>query len=403
MVLIIVLILGFVFWRLTNDDKVNYIWHKTYSDGEVQPYDFGVFKGLLEKSSSQKFNVVKQDLLSSIGNSKPEHSTYIYIGDIAYLGKDEIENLIGFAEKGGKVWISAEWVPDTLLAILGGSETSLQIEQFNRTSVKVKTHHPIDSSFEFKWTSRSFNKKPGSFEWCFITGGKENTQVIPRGSINEALNYIELNRGKGKLYLHTSPILFSNYVLNKESGFVYLNTVFRGIELEHVYYDISARNPKEENEDKHINRASPLAYILSQKSLRWAWYILLIMAVLFFAFYTKRKQRVMPVLAVKSNFGLRFIETLSALHLKQENYKGMSELKMNLFLQFLKQKLRINLADIEQEQYDRISIKSGVSIQQIQLLFERYKQIQNSDEVSAEMFIELNRLINGFKKLQEIK
>ena len=69
----------------------------------------------------------------------------------------------------------------------------------------------------------------------------------------------------------------------------------------------------------------------------------------------------------------------------------------------LKQKFAVNTFEIETGNFLVISEKSGVPMQSIKLLFERYKQIQNSDTVSAEMFLELSRLIKQFKKSQKIK
>ena len=81
----------------------------------------------------------------------------------------------------------------------------------------------------------------------------------------------------------------------------------------------------------------------------------------------------------------------------------MATLNMGLFLTSIKQKYAVNTAEVEAGNYESLAIKSGVSIQSIQLLFERYKQIQNSDEISAEMFLELSKLIRQFKKSQKIK
>jgi hypothetical protein len=81
----------------------------------------------------------------------------------------------------------------------------------------------------------------------------------------------------------------------------------------------------------------------------------------------------------------------------------MSELNMGLFLSYLKKEFSISLNEIESDNYGTIAIKSGVSIQRINLLFERYKQIQNSDEVSQDMFLELGSQIRAFKNLQKIK
>jgi hypothetical protein len=401
--LLTILIIGFVYWRWSNPPKVKFNWLKTYADGQQDPYDFGVFKSLLQKRSKGSFKEIKGDLNTSLSDVNFKNSTYIFIGRQAYYSKSDIEKLMQMTEQGANVWICAENVPDTILQILGGADSSLLMGSFGGSRIKVQSFMEQDTSIIFNWTVRSFENRADSFEWNYISGTIFNSNTYLRGSIDDGLNYIELQRGKGKFYLHTSPILFSNYSLRNDTGFMYLSSVFKGQRFTDVYYDVGSRKYRNENRNRNKGTSTPLAYILSQRSLRWAWYLFVLMVILFFAFYTKRKQNVIAVLPVKQNFGLRFIDTLVALHLKQGNYKYMSELNMGLFLSYLKKEFSISLNEIESDNYGTIAIKSGVSIQRINLLFERYKQIQNSDEVSQDMFLELGSHIRAFKNLQKIK
>jgi len=390
--------IGLLYWRWVNPPKTKYNWIKTYTDGEYQPYDFGVFKSMLQHSSQGQFRIFNNGLISGLPKQNIEGATYVFIGKQAFYSNTEIIELFKFVEKGADVWISAEVVPDTVLQIIGGKDTSLLMGQYVSEQVKVNCYNQVDTLSRFNWKVRSFNNQAEEWEWHYISGTNFNFNSYPRGNIDEGLNYLEYRRGKGKLYLHTSPVLFTNYCLRNDTGFEYLTSVFKGIDLNNIYYDLGSRKLKNQLNKKDNRTGTPLSYILSQKSLRWAWYLFVLMAVLFFVFYTKRRQRVIAVLPTKYNYSLRFIDTLLALHLKQGNYKYMAEINMGLFLNSIKQKYAINSAEVEAGNYESLAKKSGVSIQSIQLLFERYKQIQNSDEISAEMFLELSKLIRLFKK-----
>ena len=398
-----VIIIGIVYWRWTNPPKTQYNWSKTYTEGENQPYDFGVFQSMLQHSSKGQFRVFSNGLKSGLPEKNIENSTYVFIGREAFYSDTDIVELLRFVEKGADVWISTEALPDTILQIIGGDDTSLLMGLYFSKQVKVNCYNQEDTAVSFNWKVRSFDKQSEEWEWNYISGTNFNFNAFPRGNVDEGLNYIEYRRGKGKLYLHTSPVLFTNYCLKNDTGFMYLSSVFDGIELKDIYYDLGSRKLRDEKAGKGRGGVTPLSYILSQRSLRWAWYLFVTMLVLFFIFYTKRKQKVISVLPSKSNFSLRFMDTLLALHLKQGNYKYMSELNMGLFMTYVKQKFAINISEIETGNFILIADKSGVSLQSIDLLFERYKQIQNSDIVSADMFLELNRLIRQFKKSQKIK
>ena len=398
-----ILMIGILYWRWANPPKTKYNWVKTYTDGEYQPYDFGVFKSMLQHSSQGQFKILKNGLITSLPKQNIEGATYVFIGKQAFYSDTEIIELFKLVEKGADVWISAEVMPDTILKIIGGKDTSLLIGQFGSEQVKISCYNQLDTPVCFNWKVRSFDNQPEEWEWHYISGTNFNFNSYPRGNIDEGLNYIEYRRGKGKLCLHTSPVLFSNYCLRNDTGFGYLTSVFKEIELKNIYYDLGSRKPKNELDKKGRHTATPLSYILSQRSLRWAWYLFVSMAVLFFVFYTKRRQKLIALLPEKHNFSLRFIDTLLALHLKQGNFKYMAELNMDLFLNSIKQKYAINTAEVEAGNFESLAKKSGVSSQSIQLLFERYKQIQNSDEISAEMFLELSKLIRLFKKSQKIK
>jgi len=57
---------------------------------------------------------------------------------------------------------------------------------------------------------------------------------------------------------------------------------------------------------------TPLKYILSQESLKWAYYILIVSIIVYIIFQGKRKQRVIPLIPPLKNTTLEFVRIIAS-------------------------------------------------------------------------------------------
>ncbi len=395
--------------------KGNYAWIKTYDDGMVHPYDLGVMKAILKNKAGYNFELVEEKLTDKIGKYQPiDTCTYVFIGRYCYLRRDEIDALLDFAEMGHEVVLIAEGLPDTLLQTLSYYAKPVTIQRFDEPVVDIETYREQSKVKNHQFKFRSFDQATIETDWYFLDEeqqldyyfGQTGNRYIRAGKINGKLNYAKFKVGNGFIYIHTSPLLFTNYALKNDSGYHYVDEVFSGMQMGgHIVYDVYSRNYKEDAERIQRKSDSPLSYILKQPALKWAWYLFLGAVLMFFLFKAKRKQRLIPVLEQKRNTSVRFIETLSGLFYHDANHQQMAETRMSLFLFFLRSKLNISTHEINPDTIRLVSVKSKVPESDIQRIFDYYYQVIQKDResVRSENLMEFYNRIDTFYQLYNKK
>jgi hypothetical protein len=209
------------------------------------------------------------------------------------------------------------------------------------------------------------------------------------------------------------PIAFSNYHLLRKDSRQYAESILSFLPKGNIYWDAYSRVPemvaRRRNQRRGYSRQlpseHPLSYILQQRSLAWAWYLLLGLAAAYLVFRAKRRQRVIPVVAKNENSSYEFISTIANLHFREKNYQNLCVQNMRLFLAQLRDryglvtqldadslKPRIDSAFVQ-----RLSQVSEVPEQQIQAIFTQYTAAIQYDP-TEEMMVQLHLSMEAFFK-----
>src|SRR5690606_22192231 len=119
-------------------------------------------------------------------------------------------------------------------------------------------------------------------------------------------NFVQVQVGKGSIYLHTLPEAVGNYYLLQEHGYAYaaktLNIVQnKGVMFSDTYYD-------------YVQPRTPLRVILSKPGFYQAWYLLLIALLALIDFGSKRPQRPVKVMEPEANLSKEFAEIIANMY-----------------------------------------------------------------------------------------
>lgn len=383
-------------------------WRETYYSESKQPYGTYVITQLLNKyNANASLKEVKSPLQKELELSKiSSPSNYVFIGEYLYLGEEGTKALLSFVNEGNQAFIAAkELSPDLSreLRSIGCEYNNLGTftEGVYDTVAKANFYHPKIASnkgYSFRYVERN---EPKSHKWRYITTHNicdTARSIVQLGYMGKRLtNFIRIPYGKGNIFLHTLPIAFTNYHMISEYGVSYASKVFANLGPGDIYWDEFSRLPSQEDtEDKP--RATPLQYVLSQPSLKWAWYITLALTALFILFRAKRKQRIIPVMAENENTSLEFVQTIGTLYFQQNDHKKLAQQKMKLFLQHIRNRYSIPTNQLTQETLKRIAIKSQVPYSQVEEIFEQYSWIKNQPGISDENLIKFHLSIDNFYK-----
>lgn len=398
----ILLILYFTF---NQQQGKQYLWIEDYKAGSEQPYGtLFIQKLLASQRPGQKFIVNDKDPLhKTLDTTNIKTNTdYVFIGQDIYLDSADKKALLNFINSGNNAFIATINLPFDVIDPIFVSECNREIFLTKKDTLAVTLNfynNNLKTQRGFNYSYR-YAKTDASYFWNTLNPEifcDSTTSVTPLGYIHpDRVNFFRLSYGKGNLYIHSNPLVFTNYFLTKADKAQYVASVFSHLSGESMIWDEFSKSrfaPK-----NNAPQISPISYILQQDSLRYAWWLMLISAVLYTLFTAKRKQRVIPVLEEKANTSLEFVNMISALHFQNGNAHDMARKKMKYFLYFIKAKYGIHVQHLTEGHRKRLAEKSKVELTDLDAIAREFNHVEHQPYYHAPRLIDLYNSLDKFYK-----
>ena len=204
-----------------------------------------------------------------------------------------------------------------------------------------------------------------------------------------AANFIKINYGKGHVYLHTEPLILTNYYLLKPQNKKYVEDVFSYLPNRKTIWFIEAKS------SESPQKSSPLSFILANPALRYAWYLFLVGLLLFVIFNVKRKQRVVPILEPLKNTSVDFVKSIGNLYLQEGDFHDMMAKKSQYFLHRVRLDLMIDTKDLNEIFAQKLHLKTGKNLDKINEALVLIKKSEDPySSVVKEDLLSLNRILD---------
>ena len=307
------------------------------------------------------------------------NTNYIFINNYFSPDRLDTEYLLRYAADGNDVFISA-------FGIYGDLADSLRIktidEFFSQDSVNINFNLP-----EVKSENGYYYFK-GNFENYFSEFDTALVQVLGKNE-NGNVNFIRIKYGEGNFFLNTVPLAFTNYHLLNSDNSEYVYKALSHLPVQKTFWD-------DYYKDGNKYSASSLQYILSQQSLKWAYFIILVSVVLFIFFYGRRKQRIIPVIPPLTNTTVEFVETVGNLYYQQKDFKNIAGKKITFFLDHIRNKYFIKTGSFDEETIQKIAEKSSISEGKIKSILREIEKINHSQKITEEDLVNINYQIEKF-------
>ncbi len=429
----IVLILLVVYLAVIRTKKPTFIWSETYIESSDQPFGTSVLSDLLENYfPGKQFEKVNNDLSEKLTADTNVHKNYIFIGQYPFYTDSVFDLLKTFVSNGNDAFLALNQLPENLSSEIllqnnGGyttQDTVYYIDNFGDSAFYLEENYAEDpyafSTFSTSKIGLNFFdpdfKRDSSYtfqlevaeeivpyDWNYFLPAFQKSIVNYQalGSIY-SLNFCDLIKvpyGSGNFYIHCNPIVFSNYFQIEENNIEYTSKVLSYLKPGDIIWDeYSKTTYNSEIENNETQQEGPLKFILSQTSLRWAWYTMLIALLLFILFRTKRMQQSIPVLEPNENKSLEFVQTIGRMYYIRKNHKQLAQQKIKLFLHFINEKYQLATHTQDEIFIQKLVMKSEISTSSIQSILKHAKYIDNTDDVTDNDLIELHKLLEYFYK-----
>jgi hypothetical protein len=397
-------------------------WEESYTSGDKIPYGAYVLYDQLDELFGEEVESVKVDPVSFLKNHKEEtNANYIFINNYLGFDRTEMDDLLEFADRGNKVFVSTQ-------SVTGAFGDSLKLESnpyysyYEEDTVRVRLNNPLFENRSYIYQKGSSYRHFVSYDTTRTTvlgevlpfepvkgylknifgeefgSEQDSTESIIENQIEKSksrqvpqANFIELKVGDGAIYYHLNPIAFTNYYMLQKGKEQYVSEVFSYLNDGPVYFDDYGKSGRRVV-------SSPLRFILTNAALKWSWYITLVAVLLYFIFKAKREQRAIPVVNPLENSTVEFTKTIGNLYFQSGDVSGIIHKKINFFLQKLRSKYFVNTEKMDAVFIQRLSVKTDVPQEQTKDIINYITHLRNKPVHSDYELKQLNKKIDAFFK-----
>ena len=378
---------------------------ETFFRNDKNPFGtYVAFRQVNELFFRNEVRVKRVAIDKSIDDNYDDSSAlFISVAKNFYLRRSELAAALNYVRKGNSIFISAAHFDSAFLKemdVAANSSYSFFVPSLlamKQTNVYLAKPYFADStaySYFYLPLENSFTIKAKS-EDVKVLGTNENGQP----------NFVVVFYGKGRFYLHCEPRVFGNYFLLQHDNYKYLQRMFSFVPSvpDHVFWDdfYTRRNmpPTEYDRDNENNGSrSGFSVLLKYPAMAWAFWLTLLLLVLYLIFGSKRRQRIIKPIAHNENTSVAFTETVGRLYLQKKDNSNIADKMVTYLLEHIRNQYFISTNNLNDEFTAQLSRKSNVPHDQVEELMGMVKMVQLYGDVDDALLLSLNSKIENFYK-----
>ena len=372
-------------------------WFPGYGKQDKIPFGTYVFyeqlPEVIDAERIEEVNIPPFEFL--LDTTIPKGSSYFFVNGNVYNDASESNKILQWVGEGNTLFVSAKSISQTILDSLW-----LNLSYYSETA-NLKKRPLVNFTNPRLKAARPFrlNKDVGTVYFDEIDTLK--TTVLGEFDLirdddssqikKPKINFIKTPYKEGTVILHTFPEAFTNVFMLDSLNANYTAKVLSYLpEQGRVYFDQYYKTSKS-------YAVSPLQLILTNKYLKWSWYLLALAALLWVIFEGKRKQRSIPIIKPLPNKTLDYTRTIAGMYLDKKDNRQIAMHQINHLLEHIRSSYSLATERLNLEFIQKLSAKSGRDQNQIKTLIDYMVLIRQKAEVSEDELIKLNTLIENFK------
>ncbi|WP_299779725.1 hypothetical protein [uncultured Formosa sp.] len=380
---------------LTSCNKTD--WHENFKEKNKSP--FGTY--IVYNEADNLFDTDVHYLEENIYDYLFEHvkednfGNYICIkSEATKLDPDGEDYLLDYVKRGNSVFLSLNYFDNHLKDTLKFTTKNLNEYASTPEDLKVLKGKLYLEDEAFKTDTFQFDRNIRKH--YFDTYNTNTTIVLGTLEVDgkKQPNFIKVYYGEGAIYLHTNPVVFTNFnMINGRE--TYAEHLFSYIPFGDILWDPQIKS-SQYSPPKADNQASIFKFFLQHETLSWFLAVSSIGLLLFMLFNARRKQRAIPIIKPLQNSTIEFAQTISNLYLKEKDHKNLVDKKIAYFLEKVRENYLINTTNLNSQFIQNLALKSNNELQSTKYLINTIIDLNKKHECSENELITLNKMIENF-------
>ncbi|WP_458627152.1 DUF4350 domain-containing protein [Winogradskyella sp. PC D3.3] len=395
-ILVALTILAIVVLEMNKPKPIN--WFPSYATHHKIPFGTYVFNDQLKRVSDSVL-IIDRPPFEYLKNNDINGTYLFYNGGIQF-GKEELNSLLDWVSNGNTLIVAAVDFEERLLDTLNLNTRSVNtFDNFNN-EYQVKLVNPAianTQTYKYDRSTTFFHFNKIDTLKTSVIGLIDTYRGQNKPMEDTLISSIKQPFGDGEIILSTFPQAFTNYFILQSPNQDYTAGLLSYIDTSKpVYVDTYYKTGK-------TFYTSPMYLFLNTKSLKWAYYLMLIGALIYIIFEGKRKQRAIPIVRPLKNQTVDFTRTIANMYYESGKHKEISHHKVQLFLEYIRNTLHLSTAEINASFINNLAARSNNTVDDTKALFQLIENLNQKNDISHTELERLNTLIEQFKSHNQWK
>ncbi len=376
----------------------------TLSPKDKAPFGGFVLRNFSEKIfSQQKIRVNKrvfqrwQNTLINNADTISDNHVYIIASPQVFAYEAEAEAMHDFVRRGNTLVVITDNINDifsekfAIRIINDERRLPFQLDLKMQDTWVQMTDTAVFTSKRYQYYYFPFLRKlSASAQYSTVNVLGTNQASLP--------DFLRIRMGSGQLFVITNARAFSNYFLLSSNNYQYLLSTFAylpaypaSITWDEFYVSRVGRQP-----EGH----SIFSALLSIPALRWSFWILAGLALLWLLSNLRRKQKMIPVIQPNTNTTVSFIQTIAQLYYSKKDHANIGRKMAAYFIEHLRSRYYMPAMPLSDNWAAMLSHKTGLSVSEAYNMTALMKKAQAGDNFTEADLLELHFAI---KRIEEKK
>lgn len=312
--------------------------------------------------------------------------------------EEEMKRLISFTENGNDVFISAMKISQAAEEIIMGSTNGFMLPgNFGNDLVDAGdtmnvslSDPPFGKTLKYSYPGKPYGS-------VFTKINEETTDVLGEGE--GQTNFIHLRAGKGNIYIHLSPLVFSNYFILHKNNIEYYERALSVIQpdITKVVWDEYYLNKRSSDSNPEKGK-SWLTVLFRYPALKAALLTAIFTLLLYVLLEMRRKQRYIPVITKPRNDSLDFVKTIGRLYYDKGDHKNLCRKMGAYFLEHVRNKYKLPTGSLDEEFVKNLQFKSGAEESEIRGIVSFIKYLDEAVVIKHNQLTDFHKQLESFYK-----
>lgn len=366
-------------------------WTMSYDANHTKPYGVKVLKTMLTNDPNNwDIEIIDEPLYERLQNDSMDTGSFLFLNREISADTLELSMILDRVADGNDLFVGTEYLPEYLADTLG-IDFSFTFLSSSISSADTDSESNYNATLSFDEATYDFDR---ILNYYHIIVPEDSTKTFvgdTLGMFNDEVCFMKFPFQEGNIYIHSLPILFTNYHMLKHDP-AYALECLHQLDSKDLYWEQYYLR------HKIAGRGSPLFTFLQQPSFKWAYWMTLFGIFVFVLFRIKREQRAIPIVEPYKNQSKLFAETIGRLYYNRGDHRNLSLKAISHFKEHLHKQFYFSDVDFTYDEAKRLAIKSGYELSKIEQLFNNINNIRSTKTVTDGMLSTLYKQLQNFYK-----